>query len=207
MLKWTAFFMLWLMASTVYAATQRIYIVKQNDSLWRVAKKEYRLKTDKAIDSAWRKIAIRNGLTDPDKIRAGQRLIIPAKNSEKKIQAPPGYEYAFTKRTKTTAYCKCAICCQSYADGKTSIGDNARIINGVAADPRAIAYRSKVYIPGVGFKEVDDTGGRMRQSWSRGIYHLDVRFANHRQAKAYGTKWRNVIYFRKKDDARLAMYQ
>jgi len=187
----------------VSAAEAKTYVVKKNDSLWKVARHVYSLKKNADIDKAWRKIARANGLTNPNSIRAGQKLDIPDINSKERMKAPAGYEYAFTSRTKTTAYCKCRVCCGTSANGRTSIGDRARIINGVAADPRAIPYRSKVYIEGVGFKEVDDTGSAMRRSWRRGIYHLDIRFSSHSQAKRYGTKWIDVVYFHKKKETEI----
>jgi len=193
---------LFLSASIVQAKT---YIVQKNDSIWRIAKKQYQLTKNAEIYKAWKAIARENGLTNPSLIRAGQKLIIPKLNSNKKMKAPKGYVYAFTRLTKLTAYDRCRLCCGSHANGKTSIGDNARILNGVAADPRAIAYRSKVYIPGIGFKEIDDTGSEMCRAWRRGIYHLDIRFSNHRQAKAYGKKWRDVIYFKKIKNAPVRM--
>jgi len=186
-------------------AEAKAYVVKKNDSLWKVARHIYGLKKNVDIDKAWRKIARANGLTNPNSIRAGQKLDIPDINSKERMKAPKGYVYAFTRRTKTTAYDRCVLCCERYADGKTSIGDNARILNGVAADPRAIPYRSKVYIPKIGFKEIDDTGRSMRASWRRGVYHLDIRFSSHSQAKRYGTKWIDVVYFHKKKETVIRM--
>ena len=55
------------------------------------------------------------------------------------------------------------------------------------------ADRTRLRIPGVGIREVDDTGGRMRQSAKRGIYHIDVRFRTHKKAKRFGVKWLKVL--------------
>ncbi len=86
-----------------------------------------------------------------------------------------------------TAYCPCELCCGDSADGETSIGDDAFVIDGVAADPRAIPYRTRVYIPGIGMREVDDTGGALRCAWrKRGQYHIDIRFATHEEALQWG---------------------
>ena len=54
--------------------------------------------------------------------------------------APPGYVYWKTVRAKVTAYEPGRRSCGKYANGKTSIGQNAWIMDGVAADPRAIPY-------------------------------------------------------------------
>lgn len=176
------------------------YKVRKNDSLWKIAKREYGLRKNKDIDKAWRLIANANEISDPSKIRPGQVLTIPTKGTKSKKTGPftpKGFAYVKTVHMKVTGYCKCAICCETHANGKTSIGDSAYVLNGVAADPRAIPYRWKVYVPGKGFREVDDTGGAMRRSWIRGIYHIDVRFASHRKASKYN-KWLDVKIYRKK---------
>ena len=99
---------------------------------------------------------------------------------------------AKTIKMLVTAYCPCQICCGKYADGYTSKGDNAYDCDGVATDPRAIPYGTKLNIPGAGIKEVDDTGGAMRQDWKKGIYHIDLRFKDHKDAREWGRKWLDV---------------
>lgn len=96
---------------------------------------------------------------------------------------------------KVTAYCLCGVCCEKWASNgtrKTSIGDDARIYDGVAADPKLLPYRTRLEIPEIGIKEVDDTGGGMRQDAKRGIYHIDVRMPSHSAARQWGARWLNV---------------
>lgn len=94
---------------------------------------------------------------------------------------------------KVTAYCAdCSICNGKWADGRTALNDDARVCDGVAAAPNLIPYRTRLSIPGVGIKEVDDTGGAMRQAARKGIYHIDVRFLSHDEAKRFGVKWLDV---------------
>ena len=96
-------------------------------------------------------------------------------------------------RMKVTAYCLCLICCKKWSGyAKTSIGDDARIYDGVAADPELLPYRTKLNIPGIGIKEVDDTGGAMRQDAKEDIYHIDVRMPSHSEARKFEVKWLNV---------------
>ena len=98
-------------------------------------------------------------------------------------------------RMKVTAYCLCKICCGKWAAQKirrTSTGDNAKIYDGVAADPKLLSYRIRLNIPGIGVKEVDDTGGGMRQSAKQGIYHIDVRMKSHETARKWGVQWLDV---------------
>jgi 3D (Asp-Asp-Asp) domain-containing protein len=89
---------------------------------------------------------------------------------------------------KVTAYCPCEKCCGQYADGTTSTGKNAHTTRGVAADPKLLPYGTKLSIPGIGILPVDDTGGAMRQSAKKGIYHIDVRFPTHQEALNWGVK-------------------
>ncbi|HJO89820.1 MAG: hypothetical protein QGH85_01195 [Candidatus Pacebacteria bacterium] len=100
---------------------------------------------------------------------------------------------AETLNMLVTAYCPCEKCCGESSDGRTSKNDDAYICDGVAADPKAIPYRTKLKIPGAGIKEVDDTGGAMRQSWrKKGIYHIDLRFSNHQDALNWGRQQLDV---------------
>jgi len=91
-------------------------------------------------------------------------------------------------RMLVTGYCPCKKCCGKFADGFTSTGKNAWRTNGVAADPKILPYNTKLVIPGIGIRFVDDTGGAMRQSTKKRICHIDVRFHNHTDALKFGKK-------------------
>lgn len=115
-------------------------------------------------------------------------LFADAKKKSRKEKRPR------TVKMLVTGYCPCEICCENWSGwNETATGDDARICDGVAADPRLLPYRTKLRIPGVGIREVDDTGGRMRQSAKRGICHIDVRFHTHKEAKRFGRKWLKVL--------------
>jgi nucleoid-associated protein YgaU len=60
--------------STMSAAAEGEYVVKQGDTLAEIAKDE--------LGSAdeWKQIASANGIDDPEKLRVGQKLKIPAKS-------------------------------------------------------------------------------------------------------------------------------
>jgi len=107
----------------------------------------------------------------------------------------PDFGWSRLIKMKVTAYCLCEKCCGKWAHQKvrvTSIGDNAKIYDGVAADPKLLPYRTRLKIPEIGIKEVDDTGGGMRQSAKFGIYHLDVRMNSHEKARKWGVRWLDV---------------
>ena len=101
-----------------------------------------------------------------------------------------------TIRMKVTAYCPCRKCCGKYADGITANGKNARETVGVAADPKLLPYGTKLEIPGIGTRVVDDTGGAMRLAAKEDVYHIDVRMWSHQAARRFGVKWLNVKVLR-----------
>lgn len=112
---------------------------------------------------------------------------------------PPGYRYWKTVMARVTAYDPSERCCAPFADGRTSIGDNAWRMDGVAAAPEVIPYRSLVWVPGVGWREVDDTGSAMRRSWRQEqVVHLDVRMPYTYQARQWGVRWLPVRLYRKR---------
>lgn len=123
---------------------------------------------------------------------SGNKVESPLKASSNKssAQAAKHWRKVASHKMLVTAYCPCKTCCGPGAVGRTSTGRDAYRYSGVAAAPQAIPYGAWVSIPGVGFREVDDTGGAMRQSWrSKGIYHLDLRFRDHEEARQWGRKW------------------
>jgi 3D (Asp-Asp-Asp) domain-containing protein len=110
---------------------------------------------------------------------------------------PEKYEYDKTIWAKVTAYTPGEESCGKFADGFTSIGRNAWVINGVAAAPKVIPYGSWVHIPGVGYREVDDTGSAMRKSWTKDkIFHVDLRFQTVKQAREWGIRWLPVHIYK-----------
>ncbi len=111
-------------------------------------------------------------------------------------EAPPGFVFWKTIRTKVTAYDPVGCCCGHSADGLTATGDNAWVLDGVATAPKAIPYRTKLWIPGAGWREVDDTGSAMRRAWGRGRYLIDLRLREHAQARRWGTRDLTVHLYR-----------
>lgn len=118
---------------------------------------------------------------------------LKAENTDLKKKKPETTQN--TKRIvemKVTAYCPCEICCGEYADGMTSTGRNAWTTLGVAADSKLLKYGTKLFIPGVGERIVDDTGGAMRQSARQKKYHIDLRCSTHAEAKKFGVQYLKV---------------
>lgn len=117
-------------------------------------------------------------------------------SKEQSIEPPEGYTFWKEVPAKVTAYEPSSRSCGDFADGKTSTGKNAWVTDGVAVDPEAIPYGAKIWIPGVGFREADDTGAAMRNSWeNEGIYHLDLRMKYIHKAREWGVQNHNVKIF------------
>ncbi len=102
--------------------------------------------------------------------------------------APPGYVYWKSVGAKVTAYDPTERCCGDSADGRTSLGDDAWVMDGVATAPEAIPYRTRLWVPGVGWREVDDTGSAMRRAWKKGQYLVDLRVPYYGQARRWGVR-------------------
>lgn len=102
---------------------------------------------------------------------------------------PAGYKKV---QAMVTAYCPCAKCCGSHADGKTATMTDAST-PGAAVAWGAIPRRSRIHIPGYGWTVADDTGGAMRQSWRRGVIHVDVRFPTHAEAREWGVRRLDIL--------------
>lgn len=100
---------------------------------------------------------------------------------------------------RLTGYCPCQICCEKTPHDKnygvTAKGKNAFIPNGVAADFGLLPPGTKISIPGIGLRVVDDTGRDMRAAARQGIYHIDVRMKTHRQASKIN-RWVKVAVIR-----------
>ena len=131
----------------------------------------------------------------PQKKAAAARAV---KARAKSNPVPPGYVYWKTVRAKVTAYEPSRRSCGKFANGKTSVGQNAWRMDGVATDPRAIPYGTVCVIPGVGVRKVDDTGSAMRRSWRRHRrFHIDVRMTYFYQARRWGVKYLDVKLYKK----------
>jgi 3D (Asp-Asp-Asp) domain-containing protein len=120
-------------------------------------------------------------------------------DSKKPLEEAPldeSFIYQKTIIAKVTGYTPGKESCGIYADGITSTGANAWSLWGVAADPKALPYGTLIYIPGVGYREVDDTGSAMREAWSKDKkVHIDLRFNNVKEALQWGVREIKVHIF------------
>jgi len=107
------------------------------------------------------------------------------------------FKYEKTLISKVTGYTPGAESCGEFADGLTSIGHNAWSLDGVAADPSVLPYGTIVFIPGIGYREVDDTGSAMRDAWKKDKkIHIDLRFSNVSDALKWGVQQLPIHIFK-----------
>jgi len=85
--------------------------------------------------------------------------------------------------------------------GKTSLNQSAKNESGVAVDPKLIPYGTQIYIPGIGLKTADDTGGKCRQFSRQGKVLIDVRWQDKttKELKQIGSQWQTVYILQKAD--------
>lgn len=126
---------------------------------------------------------------------------------------PPGYTFWKKEKMKVTGYTPTGkgLMVGSYKkfeDGKTSIGKNAFIYDGVAVNPspnvtyrnsklkvvksvkttKFIPYGALVYVPHVGMKIADDTGRALKESAENNVLQGDFRVASDDDAKKITTR-------------------
>ncbi len=164
-----------LLAMSVVCGTLQAetHTVEYGESLWRIAKKHY------GDGEKWRWIwaVNRARVRNPNHIRPGMRLTIPSSYQKPQMASsdvPAGYEY-----------------------GKTALMDNAWIMDGVAVAFSFIPRRAMMKIPGVGWKEADDTGPSPKRGARRGQYRIEIRMASHWNARKWGKQWLMVEIYRK----------
>jgi 3D (Asp-Asp-Asp) domain-containing protein len=86
------------------------------------------------------------------------------------------------------AYDPGVCCCGPNAKGITATGRDA-YTRGAATAWAALPRGTVLRIAGYGIVRVDDTGGDLRKAWEeRGEVGVEVRFATHSEARAWGCK-------------------
>lgn len=153
-----------------------VYHIQPGDTLQIIAK---RFKTSVAT------LERLNPIKNPDLIQAGQILRIP----QTLPFAPPGTKAIVSTLTAyTDGYSSTGKLPGSQAFGVTATGDTT--IQGITAavDPNVIPYGTVLYIPGVGFRIADDTGGAITGT------HIDVFYQNEATALQFGRKKNQIVY-------------
>ena len=90
-----------------------------------------------------------------------------------------------TNTIVVTAYCACTICCGPSAKGITASGNKPRQGYTVAA-PRNIPFGTKLFIPSVGWRIVED---RLAKRYDN---RIDVYYKSHKKAKEFGIRTNTI---------------
>jgi 3D (Asp-Asp-Asp) domain-containing protein len=107
------------------------------------------------------------------------------KNLVVTIDSLSNYTISGEITVSATAYCNCAICCGSNANGRTASGNYPQEYHTIAA-PSSFAFGSKIYIaefkdkPNGGVFTVEDRGGAIQDN------RIDIFFNSHSDASAFG---------------------
>lgn len=80
------------------------------------------------------------------------------------------------------AYCPCEKCCGQWSGGPTASGVMPEEGRTVAADWDVLPAGTEIYIDGIGWKTVEDTGGAIRGDT------IDIFFESHEEAAAFGVQ-------------------
>lgn len=162
-------------ASTL-KAHETTYVVQPGDTLSAVAAAFH---TTVAVLSA------QNNIANPDLIFSGERLTIPTPAAN----LPPGSRaMVCTLTAYTDGYASTGKYPGEPGYGITSTGQLAKQGLSIAVDPSVIPYGTPVYIPGVGLRVADDTGGAITGS------HIDVFYNREQTALNFGVKQHIIVY-------------
>jgi 3D (Asp-Asp-Asp) domain-containing protein len=83
------------------------------------------------------------------------------------------------RRFTVTAYCHCSPICTRRGDGITASG--VRVREGITiAAPRSIPFGTRIWVPGAGWRTVQDRLSR------RYDHRLDLYFTSHKRALQWG---------------------
>jgi 3D (Asp-Asp-Asp) domain-containing protein len=128
------------------------------------------------------------------KIEVNAEVIASVKANQKKavsasiyIDSLDHYVIGREVTVTATAYCNCAKCCGSNANGKTANGSIPQQYHTIAASSE-YAFGTKVYIPDFkdksngGVFEVEDRGGAVNGN------KIDIYFSTHEEASRFGTR-------------------
>ena len=80
------------------------------------------------------------------------------------------------------AYCPCETCCGQWSGGPTASGVMPEEGRTVAADWDVLPAGTEIYLDGIGWRTVEDTGGAIRGDT------IDIFFESHEEAAAFGVQ-------------------
>jgi 3D (Asp-Asp-Asp) domain-containing protein len=186
----------------------RVYIVQKGDTLWGLSKK---------LGVSVANLIANNNVSDPRFLQIGQKLMYRPEvsrdaqgtsqadtDAQSSALSSRGLHIPFNLPTDTRVVsCTLTAYTAGYEStgkrpgdpdyGITSTGTEAREGVTVAVDPHVIPYGTKLFIPGIGFRIAEDTGGAIVG------YRIDVFVNDVSRALHFGVK-RNVPVYILPDD-------
>ena len=91
---------------------------------------------------------------------------------------------------RLTAYCGCEECCGEWSDGR--FANNDKCHTGACAC-NWLNFGTKVYIDGKIYIVKDRGAKKYFGSRQHPIKAIDIYYENHKEAKRYGVKWKEVV--------------
>lgn len=162
--------------TTQTATTTTTYVVQSGDTLDSIAA---------AFNTNPTVLETLNQLSNPDLIYTGEHLLIPAQQPN----VPPNAQaLVCTLTAYTDGYQSTGKVPGDPGYGITSTGQVAEQGLSIAVDPSVIPYGTAVFIPGIGVRIADDTGGAIIGD------HIDVFYNNQQTAMNFGVKPDVVVY-------------
>ncbi len=163
-------------SSTQIAPATTTYVVQSGDTLDSIAV---------AFNISQNILEALNKLSNPDLIYTGEHLFVPSPEQT----LPSGAQaMVCTLTAYTDGYQSTGKVPGDPGYGITSTGQVAQQGLSIAVDPSVIPYGTPVYIPGIGVRIADDTGGAIIGN------HIDVFYNNQQTAMDFGLKQGVVVY-------------
>ncbi|MCL6515475.1 3D domain-containing protein [Alicyclobacillus sp.] len=192
-----------------------VYTVKPGDTLWNLSDR---------LGVPVAQLIADNQIVNPDMLHVGQKLIYHPPGWRDPVRSLLGYEVRRTQdpapQTLTSRsgdplqflpqgtrviYCTLTAYTAGYEStgklpgdplyGVTSTGKHVVEGETVAVDPRVIPYGTRVFIPGVGYRIAEDTGGAIVGN------HIDIYYDDVRVARKFGVKYHVPVYILPSDSS------